>query len=237
VSISTNSTFHVAALGERADLLGIADVGHVRQAVGLCAPVEDGVGGERPAAATHGHGPRQNRFASTAPDSSGRGGASRNIARARGERGYTARPMDTRASRSNRLVAWILIALAAPIAGCQRDPLERARIFKRRKVESSADLLREVLKKRPEDPEANFRYGVALIASGQHSLALWSLRKAMESPSGWSRPAFRSRRPRSGSGTTTRRSRPRRACSRSKPDLVDALLCVRKRACDRDAST
>jgi tetratricopeptide (TPR) repeat protein len=91
--------------------------------------------------------------------------------------------MTRRAFRSNRLVVWILLALIAPTAACQRDPLERARSLQsEKKFEESAEPLREALKERPEDPEANFRYGVALIATGQHSLALWSLRKAMESP-------------------------------------------------------
>ena len=85
------------------------------------------------------------------------------------------------APRSAWLVSLILLALVAPTPGCQRDPLERARRLQQdKKLAESAEPLREVLKERPEDPEANFRYGVALIASGQHSLALWSLRKAAE---------------------------------------------------------
>jgi tetratricopeptide (TPR) repeat protein len=91
--------------------------------------------------------------------------------------------MTRRASRPNRPVAWILLALVASTPACQRDPLERARSLQNeKKFEESAEPLREALQKSPEDPEANFRYGVALIATGQHSLALWSLRKAMESP-------------------------------------------------------
>jgi tetratricopeptide (TPR) repeat protein len=72
------------------------------------------------------------------------------------------------ATRSIRRTALALLALiAAATPACQRDPLEP---------------LREALKRRPEDPEANYLYGLALISTGQHSLAQWSLRKAMESP-------------------------------------------------------
>jgi tetratricopeptide (TPR) repeat protein len=91
--------------------------------------------------------------------------------------------MTPRAPRPGSLATLILLALVASTAGCQRDPLERARnLQEHQEVVKSLEPLREALKKNPEDPEANFRYGVALIANGQHSLALWSLRKAMESP-------------------------------------------------------
>jgi Tfp pilus assembly protein PilF len=39
-----------------------------------------------------------------------------------------------------------------------------------------------VLEDSPDNPEANYRYGLALLASGQNSLAKWSLRKALDSP-------------------------------------------------------
>jgi len=78
-----------------------------------------------------------------------------------------------------------VLALAIATAACQpRDPLTRARWLQEQKGDFAASLepLHDVLREHPEDPEANFRYGLALIESGQLSLAKWSLRKAMESP-------------------------------------------------------
>lgn len=42
--------------------------------------------------------------------------------------------------------------------------------------------LRELLAERPDDPEINYRYGLALGWIGQPGLAEWSLRKAMKDP-------------------------------------------------------
>jgi tetratricopeptide (TPR) repeat protein len=97
---------------------------------------------------------------------------------------YCAAVTTPRSSRFVRAAAWALLALSVlPVVACQRDPLERARALQDEgKLGESIEPLRAVLQEHPEDPEANFRYGIALIASGQHSLALWSLRKAIESP-------------------------------------------------------
>ncbi len=42
--------------------------------------------------------------------------------------------------------------------------------------------LRELLKEAPEDPELNHLYGLALLRTGQSSLAIWSLREAAQDP-------------------------------------------------------
>jgi tetratricopeptide (TPR) repeat protein len=76
----------------------------------------------------------------------------------------------------------LLLGLA--LAGCEAaDPLETIR----RQQEAgdfagSVQPLRELLIERPNDSEANYRYGTALVYTGQASLATWSLRQAMEDP-------------------------------------------------------
>jgi tetratricopeptide (TPR) repeat protein len=80
----------------------------------------------------------------------------------------------------------LLFALAAgSVLACgPRDPLERARVLQDRdqNFAKSLEPLRKVLEDSPDNPEANYRYGLALLASGQNSLAKWSLRKALDSP-------------------------------------------------------
>jgi tetratricopeptide (TPR) repeat protein len=90
----------------------------------------------------------------------------------------------THRARSARLAVLTLLALATATSACQRDPLERARRLQDEQHDFAGSLepLREAIEDHPEDAEINYRYGIALIATGQHSLAKWSLRKAMESP-------------------------------------------------------
>ncbi len=78
----------------------------------------------------------------------------------------------------------LVLAATATTACDSRDPLERARSLQDEQgdVAGALEPLRELVEQRPQDPEVNYRYGLALIASGQHSLARWALRKAMESP-------------------------------------------------------
>jgi tetratricopeptide (TPR) repeat protein len=88
---------------------------------------------------------------------------------------------------SVRSIAFALLfslALGSAFACGPRDPLERARVLqdKEQNFAKSLEPLREALAKNPDDPEANYRYGLALLASGQTSLAKWSLRKALDSP-------------------------------------------------------
>ena len=47
---------------------------------------------------------------------------------------------------------------------------------------ASIDELREILAIRPDDPEASYRLGVALVQTGETSRAVWPLEKAAESP-------------------------------------------------------
>jgi len=47
---------------------------------------------------------------------------------------------------------------------------------------ASIDELREILAERPDDPEASYRLGVALVQTGEASRAVWPLEKAAESP-------------------------------------------------------
>jgi tetratricopeptide (TPR) repeat protein len=88
-----------------------------------------------------------------------------------------------RLPRARALAILLAVAVSAGLACGPRDPLERARRLQDEKGDFAASLapLREVLDVRPDDPEANYRYGLALVAAGQSSLAKWSLRKAMES--------------------------------------------------------
>jgi tetratricopeptide (TPR) repeat protein len=85
-------------------------------------------------------------------------------------------------ARSTAFALLFAISVASALA-CSRDPLERARKLQdgEQKFTQSLEPLREVLAERPDDPEANYRYGLALLASGQPSLAKWSLRKALDS--------------------------------------------------------
>ncbi len=79
----------------------------------------------------------------------------------------------------------MLVLATASIAGCGPwDPLERIRLAQDVNGEPAATVepLRELLEERPDDPELHYRYGIALIASGQPGLATWPLHRAMESP-------------------------------------------------------
>lgn len=87
----------------------------------------------------------------------------------------------------------LLLACAAiagpPLGGCkQEDPLAVVRKqMAAGDFEGSVEPLRELLAKQPDDAELNFLYGKALSAT-QPSLAVWSLRKAMDDPE-WIVPA------------------------------------------------
>ena len=48
--------------------------------------------------------------------------------------------------------------------------------------QGSVEPLRKLMEERPDDPEVNYRYGTALLATGETGLAVWSLKKAMDSP-------------------------------------------------------
>jgi tetratricopeptide (TPR) repeat protein len=82
----------------------------------------------------------------------------------------------------------LLLCLA--LHGCEpADPLESIRQQQAGgDYAGSVGPLRELLLERPQDPEANFLYGRALVFTGQPSLASWSLRQAMQDPE-WLVPA------------------------------------------------
>lgn len=89
---------------------------------------------------------------------------------------------------STRVLAPTVAALAAALvwslAGCgPSDPLEQVRLLQDRSHDYAASIepLRELVQSRPDDPEVQFRYGFALLATGQRALAVWPLQKALES--------------------------------------------------------
>jgi tetratricopeptide (TPR) repeat protein len=87
-------------------------------------------------------------------------------------------------------VAALLALLVASLAACgSSDPVAQARELQRDgRFEESLAPLREQLDERPDDPEAQYLYGHALVQTRQISLAQFALRKAMESPD-WLVPA------------------------------------------------
>jgi tetratricopeptide (TPR) repeat protein len=82
-------------------------------------------------------------------------------------------------------VRWLLAACVALGLGCgPSDPLEAIREQQdvHGDYKGSLEPLRELVEKRPDDPEVHFRYGTALQQTKQGGLALWPLKRAMESP-------------------------------------------------------
>ena len=83
------------------------------------------------------------------------------------------------------LLHWVSIVLSAALAlACEgADPLEKIRSLQEiGQYEQTVEPLRDLLAERPEDAEVQYRYGVSLLATGNTSLAIWPLRKAMETP-------------------------------------------------------
>ena len=79
----------------------------------------------------------------------------------------------------------VLVVLVAVGAACgPSDPLEEIRLLQdvTGDFQGSVEPLRALMEERPDDPEVNYRYGTALLATGETGLAVWSLKKAMESP-------------------------------------------------------
>ncbi len=73
----------------------------------------------------------------------------------------------------------VLIAACSP-----SDPLEELRAIQETQGDFSATLepLHRLIEERPDDPEVQYRYGLALLATRQPALALWPLQRAVESP-------------------------------------------------------
>jgi tetratricopeptide (TPR) repeat protein len=81
------------------------------------------------------------------------------------------------------------ILIGALLACGQADPLEAVRTLQSQgRFSDSLVPLRALLASRPDDPEVHFRYGIALVRSGEPGMALWSLREASEHPD-WAVPA------------------------------------------------
>ncbi len=81
-----------------------------------------------------------------------------------------------------RKAATLSLLFMLCVACGDEDPV--AEIHARHAVAAYAetlDPLRELLKERPQDPELNYLYGVALARTGQPGLAIWALRRARES--------------------------------------------------------
>jgi tetratricopeptide (TPR) repeat protein len=70
------------------------------------------------------------------------------------------------------------------------DPLERVRQSQdvQGNFKDTLEPLRKLIDERPNDPEVHFRYAGALVQTGDRDLAIWPLKRAMESP-GWLKKA------------------------------------------------
>ena len=77
-----------------------------------------------------------------------------------------------------------LVSLGLICACGPSDPLEKARIAQDQNLDftGSLDALSQLAEERPDDAEVQYRYGLALVASGQAALALWPLRRAAQTP-------------------------------------------------------
>ena len=73
-------------------------------------------------------------------------------------------------------IAWLGLVACEP-----GDPLETIRQQQRSgDLSGSIEPLRELLAERPDDAEAHYLYGRALVLTQQRNLASWSLRRAMQ---------------------------------------------------------
>jgi tetratricopeptide (TPR) repeat protein len=86
---------------------------------------------------------------------------------------------------------WIVVAVVAVVAVAlalagSRDPalqLDDIRNYQKTgRFGVTIEPLRERLKETPKDPELNHLHGLALLMTGQSSLAIWSLREAAQDP-------------------------------------------------------
>lgn len=80
----------------------------------------------------------------------------------------------------------LLLGVLVASAGCPRgsgDPLERIRgLHDRDRYEATLDDLRELMDEDPTDPEVNYLFAKTLMHTGEPSLAIWPLRRAVKSP-------------------------------------------------------
>jgi tetratricopeptide (TPR) repeat protein len=84
--------------------------------------------------------------------------------------------------RTSRSVLAAGVALLALVA-CGGASIEEIRALQDAgSYQESIEPLREILAEQPDDPEANYRLGLAFVRSGNTNLALWPLRKASADP-------------------------------------------------------
>lgn len=93
-------------------------------------------------------------------------------------------PTVDRAARSLRRCAIAIACLVAVgCAGSVEDRIAEARALQDAgQFSESVEPLRALLEKNPDQPEANYLLGVALVQTGQLSLAVWPLEKAAADP-------------------------------------------------------
>lgn len=79
--------------------------------------------------------------------------------------------------------AWLSVLIAIVTACSRSDPLESVRAAQDagRDYATTVEPLRKLVEQNPRDPEVQYRYGLALLATHQPALALWPLRRAAES--------------------------------------------------------
>jgi tetratricopeptide (TPR) repeat protein len=81
------------------------------------------------------------------------------------------------------LIVAPLLALALACAGSVEDRIAEVRALQDAgQFNESIEPLRQLLAKHPDQPDANYLLGVALVETGQPSLAVWPLEKAFASP-------------------------------------------------------
>jgi tetratricopeptide (TPR) repeat protein len=84
--------------------------------------------------------------------------------------------------RSRALACLAAIALAVGCGGGLEARMDEVRALQDvGQFSASIDALHEVLTVNPNDPEANFRLGLALVQTGEPSRAIWPLQRAAES--------------------------------------------------------
>lgn len=89
------------------------------------------------------------------------------------------------------LLACVLLVALGAFAACREesDSLEAVRRLQAKgQFAATLEPLRELLAENPSDPEPNYLYGRALLATQQITSATWPLRQAMEDPD-WLLPA------------------------------------------------
>jgi tetratricopeptide (TPR) repeat protein len=91
-------------------------------------------------------------------------------------------PLSLAVRRRPRLGAGLAIVALALALACQGASIEEIRALQDAgSYEESIEPLRAILSSAPDDAEANYRLGLALVRTGRSNQALWPLRKAADS--------------------------------------------------------